>query len=143
MPNDPIAERCDSEFMFGRAGRELKPTGGRGTLRSAGAGENPRGDRDPGARYCGAELIGGRGMLRAISGLPPRCISLLLTDGRCTRLYGAAGRCMLGLPGRGAPRKAGEGTAPRALSGPCGIMLEGVSGPRVGEATLLARAGEP
>lgn len=35
---------------------------------------------------------------------------------------------MLLAPGRGTPRIAGEGAAPDALSGPCGIIRDGVSG---------------
>jgi hypothetical protein len=58
-------------------------------------------------------------------------------------LFGVAGRGMVSLPGRGTPRREGDGTAPRALSGPCGITLEGVRGPRAGELVLPARAGEP
>jgi len=104
--------------------RELNPAGGRGAERSAGAAENPPRDCRVviwGARDCAPLFIGGRGTLRAIwviCGEPVRPTSELPV----------AGRCMLLLPGRGTPRKAGEGTAPDVLSGPCGMIREGVRG---------------
>ncbi len=104
--------------------RELSPAGGRGTERSAGGAENP--PRDCGALICGTRdcaplFVGGRGTLRAICVI---CGELV----RPTSELPMAGRCVLLLPGRGTPRKAGEGTVPDALSGPCGMIREGVRG---------------
>lgn len=108
-------------LIFGVLSRELKPAGGRGTERWAGPAEKP--PRDWGVFICGARawaapLIGGRGTLRATWESELRPISELPI----------AGRCMLLLGGLGAPRRAGDGTAPDALSGPCGMMREGVRG---------------
>jgi hypothetical protein len=70
FPKEPMLARWEPEFIAGWLARELKPAGGRGTLRTVGVGENPPRDcvEDSGARDCGMELIGGRGTLRAICG---------------------------------------------------------------------------
>jgi len=86
--------------------RELKPVGGRGTDLCTGPAENP-----PRAPFDSGVLpMVGRGTLRAICVLP------------------IAGRCTLLVGGLGTPRRVGDGTGPDALSGPCGMIRDGVKG---------------
>lgn len=96
----------------------------RGGPALAGAPEKP--PRDCGGLFIAGPregwllLSGGRGMFRAIV--------VLFSGPCCICELPIAGRCILLAPGRGAPRIAGEGTAPDALSDPCGIIRDGVSG---------------
>src|SRR5215470_14959038 len=120
-----------------------KFVGGLGTDRSAGFAENPPRDCgafDTGPRVSGVRdgcipPTGGRGTLRATCGKfsRPACEPFII--GRCAE-FGrptseplTPGRCTLFSAGRAiVPRTAGEGTRPDALSGPCGMILDGVSG---------------
>jgi hypothetical protein len=114
----------------------LNPEGGRGTERSAGLAPKPPRDCGPfdsGPRDACMLPMGGRGTLRAICGLFDRPISEPFVMGRCgferPTCPFIGGRCPLLSAGRATvPRTAGDGTRPEALSGPCGMIRDGVRG---------------
>jgi hypothetical protein len=148
------------ELMLGALGRGVKPAGGRGTelnpprdgvafgpenppregVAFVGAPENP--PRDGGGLFIAGPregwlpLNGGRGMFRAI-------VVLLFSGACCICELPSAGRCILLAPGRGTPRTAGDGTAPDALSDPCGIIRDGVKGADPVRPAMAAPAGRP